>query len=102
NEDLDGTELGADPLERGVDRTAIGDVHLDGDGAHLAGFLLRRRAVQVQDRDLVPVGDELTGDAQPDAGGATGDDGDAIHRVPSTGSNSRYSLVRPRRIQVGS
>ena len=68
----------------------------------LGGRLCRRRAVAVEDRDAVTVGDELPGHAEPDAGRAAGDDGDPAHQAASIGSNSRCSFVRPRRIHVGS
>ena len=102
-----GPELGADLRERGVDRRPVGDVDLDRQrraarGRELVGGRLGGRAVAVEDGDAVAVGDEPSGDAEPDAGGATGDDRDPAHRAASTGSNSRCSLVRPRRIQVGS
>ena len=106
DEDLDRPELGADPRERGVDRarsaTSTSTARRSALALQLGGGGLGRRLVAVEDGDAVAVGDELAGDAEPDAGRAAGDDGDAAHRPASTGSNSRCSLVRPRRIQVGS
>ena len=67
-----------------------------------AGGPRRGRAVAVDDRDPVAVGDELLRGAETDAGRTAGDDRDAAHRLASTGSNSRCSFVRPRRIHVGS
>ena len=56
----------------------------------------------VEEGDAVTLGDEPAGHAEADAGRAAGDDGDPAHELASTGSNSRCSLVRPRRIHVGS
>ena len=98
----------------GVDRRPVGDVDLDrqrraAGGRELVGGRLRGRAVTVEDGHAVTVGDEPPGDAEADARGPTGDDGDAAHRPvladvrgASTGSNSRCTFVRPRRIHVGS
>ena len=57
--------------------------------------------VLVEDRDVVAVGRELPRDAEPDARGSAGDDGDATHRARSTGVNSRCSRSRPRSTHVG-
>ena len=70
--------------------------------SHLGGSRRGACAVPVEDGHAVTVGDELVGDPEPDAGGSTGDDGDAAHRSPLSGVNSRCRSVRPRRIQVGS
>ena len=43
DEDLDRTELGADPRERGVDRRAVGDVDLDADGRRTVARARRPR-----------------------------------------------------------
>ena len=108
DEDADGPELAADLGDGGVDRVAVGDVDLDAHGPcapvgpQLGGGGLGARAVPVEEGDGVAVGGELLGDAEADAGGGAGDDGDPAHAPASTGSNSRCRLVRPRRIHVGS
>jgi hypothetical protein len=71
-------------------------------GVNVLGRRLGRRSVAIEDGDAVAVGGEPAGDAEPDAGRAPGDDGDAAHRFSSAGANSRCSSVRPRWIQVGS
>ena len=105
-------ELGADPIEGAVDRGPVGDVDLDGDGrralgAKLVGRGLGGAGVAVEDGDEVAVGGEPAGDAETDPGRPAGDDGDAVrgsltHLLASTGSNSMWSSLRPRRTQVGS
>ena len=94
--------------ESGVDRRPVGHVDLDGHrraagGRDLVGGRARGRAVAVEDRDAVAVGDEPLGDAEADARRAAGDDGDRlIDGASHRRSNSRWTFVRPRRIHVGS
>ena len=103
DEDLDRSEFGAHLIERGSHRRAIGHVTLHGDRAlEVRRRGLRARAVAIEQSHAVPVGRELLGDPEADTRGSTGYYCDATHQFPSTGSNSRLTLVRPRKIHVGS
>ena len=86
---------------------AVGDVDLDGRAPSRRrrssrGRRLGRRAVAVEEGDAVAVGGELAGDAEADARGAAGDDGDAAHAAASDGLELEVQLGEaaedPRRL----
>ena len=93
-----------------VDRRAVGDVDRDRDRARRR----RRAARRPRPRPPAPLRSRTAtrwpsaancrADAEPDARGTAGDDGDAAHRAPPTGVNSRCSVGQaaqdPRRLVV--
>ena len=107
HQDLDRAKIRPDTVEPGVNRGPVGDVDVDGNGrgslaSQFVGRRLGRGSVAVDNGDTVAIGGEPPGNAEADSRSPTGDDGNPAHRSASAASNSRWRLVSPRRIQVGS
>ena len=96
------------PKEEGNPRRDGGPVgHVAGDadgGGAGVGQLLGRvlGALEVEEGELVAVLGEGLGGAEADARRPARDDCDPAHAETSTVSNSRWMLLSPRRIHVGS
>ena len=83
DQDVDPAELVDDALHRGLRGGGVDDVAADADRAGTVGEVEAARGVgggglvEVEDRDRGALAGEALGDAEADASGCSGDDGDA-------------------------
>jgi hypothetical protein len=99
--DVDGAELGGDPVEKGVDGCLVGHVHGAEDAAHLHGGARSGIRVEVGDDDGRTFGGEPPGGREADAARTSGDDrdaaGEALGQVHGSRSLSWVRWWRRRR-----